>query len=348
MSVYNGERHLREAIESILNQTFTDFEFIIIDDGSSDGSLNIIRSYEDPRIKLICNTKNIGLTDSLNIGVRIARGTFIARMDADDISLPTRFEEQIVYLKKNPGISILGTDVQLINHKGDIIRRKNNPLFPTRPNLISWTLFFRSCVNHPTVMARKNVYEKIGGYRTSFRYAQDYDLWLRAAEEHSISNIPRELVKLRKHSESLSKKYINEQEQHVLSAVSQAISSFLQISVKENDVRLIRDKNHIGSKENVYSSILLVYKLYRSFIIRKHTSLLEKFSITIHMSKLIGRTIRYYLETDPLFLTSAISFLISINPFLFFQVLFLWPLGVAQNLFLQHYLKIKRGIVSRH
>ncbi len=109
MSVYNGEKYLREAIDSILNQTFKDFEFLIIDDGSTDSSADIIRSYTDFRIRLIQNEKNIGLTRSLNKGLKLAKGEYIARMDVDDISLPIRFEKQVSFLDKYEDVKLVGS-----------------------------------------------------------------------------------------------------------------------------------------------------------------------------------------------------------------------------------------------
>ncbi|MDD4353774.1 MAG: glycosyltransferase family A protein, partial [Candidatus Nanoarchaeia archaeon] len=125
MSAYNTERYIAEAIESILNQTFKDFEFIIIDDGSTDDSLKIIKRYvkKDRRIKLIHNKKNIGLTKSLNKGLKIAKGQYIARMDADDISLPQRFQIQYDFLEKNKDIFLIGTTAFLIDDKGDRLGR---------------------------------------------------------------------------------------------------------------------------------------------------------------------------------------------------------------------------------
>jgi glycosyltransferase involved in cell wall biosynthesis len=118
MSVHNGEKYLREAIESILNQTFTDFKFIIINDGSTDNSLAIIRSYDDKRIRILNNGTNIGLTKSLNKALKQAKGKYIARQDADDVSLPDRFEAQLKYFVQYPEVALLGTSTYIINQEG--------------------------------------------------------------------------------------------------------------------------------------------------------------------------------------------------------------------------------------
>lgn len=195
MSVYNGEKYLREAIESILNQTFTDFEFIIVNDGSTDGSLEIIQSYDDKRIKIINNEKNIGLTKSLNKALKVARGEYIARQDADDVSLPNRFEKQIKYLEKHPEVALLGTSVYLIDEKGKIIGKRMALAKPTFKELCKGNRF-----SHGSVMFEKAVITELGGYNELLRYVQDYELWLRIAKSYEIRNLTQVLYKWRFHS----------------------------------------------------------------------------------------------------------------------------------------------------
>ena len=198
MSVYNGEKYLREAIECILNQTFTDFEFIIVNDGSTDNSLEIILSYSDERIKIINNEKNIGLTKSLNKALKQARGEYIARQDADDISLPNRFEEQIMYLEKHPEVVLLGTNAYRIDENGKIIEKK---VALAKPSLKD--LFKENQFNHGSVMFKKEVIDKIGVYNELFTYSQDYELWLRIAKRCKVRNLTQRLYKLRSHSENI-------------------------------------------------------------------------------------------------------------------------------------------------
>ncbi len=160
MSVYNGEKYLREAIDSILGQTFKDFEFLIIDDGSTDSSVEIIRSYADPRIRLIQNEENIGLSRSLNKGLKLARGEYIARMDADDISLPRRLAAQVGLLDKQPDIGLVGTSIQLIDCDGE---RMHVHRVPTTHAQILWALCFTTPLAHPSVVFRKVIIECVGG-----------------------------------------------------------------------------------------------------------------------------------------------------------------------------------------
>ena len=153
MSVNNGERYLKQSIDSIIHQTFNDFEFIIINDGSNDDSLKIIKSYNDNRIKLINNKKRLGLTKSLNIGLKSCKSDIIARMDADDISKKDRFEKQYHYLLKNKDIAVLGGQVILIDQNDNEL--KQNPRYPLSNQLIKWELFNEVPFCHPSIFIRK-------------------------------------------------------------------------------------------------------------------------------------------------------------------------------------------------
>lgn len=197
MSVYNGERYLREAIDSILNQTFKDFEFIIVDDGSTDNSLSIIQSYRDKRLKLIKNEKNIGLTKSLNNALKTAGGEFIARQDADDISLPDRLEEQIRFLVQHPDVALLGTGVFAINEEGKLLRRETPLSNPVKK------LWQHNQFVHGSVTLKKKVIDELGPYHELFRYSQDYELWLRIAKSYQVANLTQPLYKKRSYNESV-------------------------------------------------------------------------------------------------------------------------------------------------
>ena len=163
MSVYNGSQYLRESVESILNQTFTNFEFIIINDCSTDktGEILTVSANQDNRITLINNEENIGLTRSLNKGLKIAKGEYIARQDADDISLPERLERQVESLDKNPEAVLISCDLDLINAKGDRVgsfRRSCDS------NLVAWyLLFYNHLAGHSHVMFRRKSVLNLGG-----------------------------------------------------------------------------------------------------------------------------------------------------------------------------------------
>ena len=203
MTVYNGEKFLNEAIEGILNQTFRDFEFLIINDGSTDGSREIIQSYKDPRINLVDNESNIGLTASLNRGLSLAGGEYIARQDADDISLPERLEKQISILERNREIALLGSWYLEIDESGNPLREYK---LPCEPLQISWDSIFY-CSFSTVVFRRELVLNNVGFYDESFRYAQDWELYSKIARTHTAVNIGECLVKYRLHSRSMTDTY---------------------------------------------------------------------------------------------------------------------------------------------
>ena len=202
MSVYNGERFLKEAIDSILNQSFRDFEFIIIDDCSRDKTSEILSEYKDSRIVLVNNEANIGLAKSLNIGIRHAKGKFIARMDADDVSLPERLRLQYEYMESHPDVDILGGQAWKIDENGRIIGEITKPISAED---ISRYIKYACPVIHPTYFVRKHVYEALHGYREFISPIEDYDFLLRAFEYgFKIENIPVKLIKYRLNAHGMS------------------------------------------------------------------------------------------------------------------------------------------------
>lgn len=198
MSVYNAEKYLTEAVESILAQTYSDFELILINDKSTDGSGEILKSYaqKDPRIVILENEQNIGLTKSLNRGLAIAKGEYIARMDADDISVADRFEKQVAFLDTH-------LDYSFVSCIGRYIDENGNPeqlrLFPETNEEIYAMMPKVDAVMHPGVMFRREDIAKIGNYCEDFRVVQDYDLWFRGmAAGYKFYNIQEPLVLFRR------------------------------------------------------------------------------------------------------------------------------------------------------
>ncbi len=214
MSVYNGESHLSEAIESILQQTFTDFEFLIIDDGSNDNTSEILLRYskKDKRIRVVRNENNIGLTRSLNRGIDLAKGEYIARMDADDFSLPTRFTRQIAYMDAHPKVGVVGSYlVKHFNDKSDIAK------YPCNHDMIHAGLLTGPKIFHPTAFIRAAILRRHRIYYTNeFKYAQDFDLWVKIAKYADLANIPEVLCHQRIHENSISNS--NRQEQDYFAA----------------------------------------------------------------------------------------------------------------------------------
>ena len=207
MSVFNSENYLDEAIESILNQTYNEFEFIIVNDASSDNSLEIIKKYMqiDKRISLINNKKNLGLTKSLNLALKIAKYDFVARMDSDDISDIFRFEKQIEFFKQNKNYALVGTNIQKIDKFNNIV--ENNTTKYTYKD-IKKTLKYRNCFAHGSVMINRAILDFDLKYDENFLYAQDYKLWCKIAKKYPVANLKEYLYKLRVHNSSISKKKI--------------------------------------------------------------------------------------------------------------------------------------------
>lgn len=201
MSVYNGEKFLEEAIESILNQTFSDFEFLIINDGSTDNSVKIIESFEDSRIMLINNEKNLKLIASLNKGVSLAKGKYIARMDCDDISMPDRLEKEVKFLESNQEYGLVGTWYTVIDGEGV---EKYNRSYPSNNELIKLFLSLNCPLAHGSIMGKTELFKQ-NAYGSKEHYAvEDYELWVRMAKTTKIHNIPEYLFKYRIYGESFS------------------------------------------------------------------------------------------------------------------------------------------------
>lgn len=203
MSCYNSARWLDEAIASVLGQSFADFEFIIVNDGSTDESPAIIRrnADRDPRIVVI-DKENSGLADSLNVGIRQARGDWIARIDADDLCEPTRLERQIARARQEAGCVYVGTGMTEIDENGALLARYGYP--ETHAELVGNMATLRKFPPHSSAFFRTATARALGGYRTRLKRSQDWDLWLRLCEHGSFSAVDEALVRIRKHAEQIS------------------------------------------------------------------------------------------------------------------------------------------------
>jgi glycosyltransferase involved in cell wall biosynthesis len=184
INAYNAEKHLETTIQSIINQTYSDWELILVDDGSKDDTFRIMKrqSELDSRIRVLKNEKNLGIPRSINLGIDNARGNYIAKIDADDVADSTRLERQIKYLEENPDVDLVGTGGYIINEDGEILNRikvvKNKCL-------ISRLLRYANPFIHSSIMVKKDALVQVGKYRTGFIHSQDYDLLLRALLQNS-------------------------------------------------------------------------------------------------------------------------------------------------------------------
>jgi glycosyltransferase involved in cell wall biosynthesis len=195
MSVYNGADYSYEAMNSILGQTFTDFEFLIIDDGSTDSSRDIIREYQDPRINLVENKTNIGLPASLNKGISLSNGSYIARQDADDISYPTRLEEQVAFAEKSPDCALICCSWDLIDTDGSSFGQMTTSC--DHDEIMKGLIPNKIQFPHGSYLVRTKALETIGGYDERFFYTQDDDLLLRMSMSFRFGAVPSLLYRLR-------------------------------------------------------------------------------------------------------------------------------------------------------
>lgn len=195
MTVYNGEKYLREAMDSILNQTFKDFEFVIINDASTDKSQEILDVCKDNRIKLIINQQNIGMVNSRNKGLALAQSEYITVVDHDDIALPERLEKQIRFLDEHPEIGLVGGYYYEIDEQG---KEFNLYQSPTTNEEIQRKLLTEDCFGHGTIMFRRECLGKAGYYRPEFEYMDDYDFVLRISEKYQVASIPEPVYKWRR------------------------------------------------------------------------------------------------------------------------------------------------------
>lgn len=201
LPVFNGERYLGSALGSILAQTFRDLECIVVNDGSTDGTAALARSFADPRLRLIEHERNLGIVASLNRGMSEAGGTYICRMDADDEALPDRIAKQAGFLDRNPHVALCGTNTVLIDASGREIGRE---MFPPSTGDIRRTIFVHNPFAHSSVMIRASILRQCGFYDPRFLHNEDYDLWLRIAADHDMANLPEPLIRRRVHETSIS------------------------------------------------------------------------------------------------------------------------------------------------
>jgi glycosyltransferase involved in cell wall biosynthesis len=209
MPAYNSAAHLREAVDSILHQTWSDFELIIINDGSTDDTEAIVQSYADPRIRYLRNPGNLQIVQTLNRGLDLAQGEFIARMDADDISLPERLEQQLNYLNRHPSVAVCGSWVQLFGHSEATYGEQ---IYPEDGEAIKVKMLFHCALAHPAIMARRSFFANLR-YDPAFNKAEDYALWTSASGDFRFANLQQVLLRYRTHAAQTANRYGNLQEE---------------------------------------------------------------------------------------------------------------------------------------
>lgn len=236
MSVYNKENYLGRAIESILKQTFENFEFIIIDDCSTDRSSELIAEYSDQRIRVINNDENLGLTKSLNKGIALAKGNYIARMDADDISFSDRLEKQLLLFKDDPHLGGCGCWTEIIDNDDNSIGKWETDYSSEQ---IYYFLNFRNCLTHSAMVFRKSIVDSLNGYNENIKFAQDYDLWQRMSKVARLAIIHEPLVRWRSNDEGISAAKQEEQGQFARKIACDNLYPFLEKNIDTTYVELL-------------------------------------------------------------------------------------------------------------
>lgn len=242
LTVYNGLPFLRESIESILQQTLSEFEFLIVDNASTDGSTDYLRSLRDPRLRIHYSPTNIGQTRALNQALREATGMWCARMDADDVAFPERLLEQSDFLAAHPHTAVVGSWIEEIDQAG---RHRKTMRYPTDPLMIRCHLLSdgdltRRCLAHPSVMFVRSHVLAAGGYNEQVAYAQDYDLWTRLSRQYEIHNMGQALLRYRVFPQSTSQKNLSAMMQELDGIVERNIRALAPAFSPTDQQRLLR------------------------------------------------------------------------------------------------------------
>ncbi len=295
MSVYNAESYLNACIDSVLSQSYKSFLFYIIDDASTDNSLDIIKSYDDKRIFIIQNSTNIGLTKSLNKVVELIETKYIARIDADDICLNNRFEVQLNILEKNNELALLGSSAFVINERNEEIGEINIPIINLKEEL-----FFKNSFIHSSIMIRTEVLKKYK-YDERLTFAQDYNLWVRIAQNFNIANIENKLIKYRVHNKSISVVRKREQGESVLPTI---MSQFKYLGFKNESKKVKMSELHLryfvfGNKTIKFKERIMLVLFYRKVLILNRRNSVYNNYLNSELVKIINsenRRIVYHLK----------------------------------------------------
>lgn len=286
MAAYNASAYIKESISSILNQTFSDFELLIVDDGSTDNTVEIIKRINDSRIRLIRNEENKGLGYTRNIALNAAKGEFLAILDSDDIAFPNRLERQMEIFKSRPNLALLGSFAHIINKNG---RRTGEKIYPNvGTDRIKATLLFANSFAHSTVMMRTSIFKAVGGY-PNHTVAQDYALISRVALKHEIDNLPEYLVEYRIHDDNISSRKKALVRDELTSILSFSLSSLLP-NFNDKDIEIILDpinqsRHSLEDYFKTYSHLLINNKKKGQYPIDELIQILCNNWYTIVMEK---------------------------------------------------------------
>ena len=294
--VFNGERYIEKSIESILSQSYDDFEYLIIDDSSNDSTPKILEKYLNySKIRIITNHHNIGLTKSLNIGLKNAAGKYIARQDHDDISLRNRLKIQKEFLDSHKNVGVIGTSNHYINAKDKILYTANRE---SSGIINRWRLLFSNPIMHSSVMFRKDLVISAGGYDETYKRSQDYKLWSRLIETSDIVQLPDVLIKYRKHDESVSYIDTDEQINNSISIAKTNIENLLQRPINTELVEIIRMKlDRNPNKYELTETLKLIRKLISRFNDKNRLDISDNYKIHKHAAQMMCKINTTYNPT---------------------------------------------------
>ena len=291
MPVYNCECYIDQAVSSILSQTYRDFIFYIVDDGSTDKTASIIKKYykKDKRI-LFTQQKNIGLINTLNIHIPKINTPYIARMDGDDVSVKDRLEMQISFLKQNEYVGVIGTGKRCMDSKLEKILYDSQ--FPTAHNLIVWKLLYTAGMGHANIMMRTEIFHKLGGYNNEALHIEDYDLFLRASKITKLANLDKSLHKYRRHDNTVSLKFKDIQRKNHFTYSKEHIKNYLP-EVTDSFVNFF--KYDIVDGETSPKHIFSFFKeLYQRFTIQNDLNIVEKKYVKKDIEKKMFKLAAHY------------------------------------------------------
>ena len=304
MTVYNGAEYLNASVQSIFNQTFEGFEFLIINDCSTDDSIKIIRSFNDKRVTIHNNEKNLGQTKSLNIGLKLAKGKYIARIDADDVALPKWLEKLVGYIREHPEYAAVSPSVIIIDGAD---KRKKIRSVPAGFHEIIFQVFYNSPMNHVSVLMNKDMILEHGGYDEEFKITQDYELWSSLVRDnYSITNIPDVLMSCRVHSNSTGfveadKRALKEKSETILRNIN--IFTTLRLAYEDavgicklfyhtpdmNQEEFERAENNFV---NIYSNLKEKFKLPSKFVKNEVKAIMSKPYCKLAISRIQNNKIK--------------------------------------------------------
>lgn len=271
MPVFNGEEYISRSVRSILDQSFHELELIVVSEhGTSQASIAEVDKFEDPRVVHVRNDENLGLIASLNYGVRVAKGRYIARMDSDDISLPNRLAKQVAFMDAHPEVGVLGSQVAYIDAHG---KRTSRPRYFWRPETVGWDMLFNSPVPHPSAMLRTETARMLGGYDPNARLVEDYDLWIRASHASTVMNLRDELVLIRKHGENITVTKRDEQNRAAARLARAEMERLLGRTLDEQEVFRLRHPREIADGAGALRAADLLNELYGRYVTSRKISL---------------------------------------------------------------------------